>query len=99
MKRTGFAILAVLAVLGGCSTVAGVGKDVSAVGRGITHVADEVRDEVFTRRDQPRYVETRYTSQSSQRPSVVVKEPCDPNAGELRGGSDLPPCPRVYYRQ
>jgi len=87
-----------LIALTGCSTVAGVGKDVSAVGRGITHVAGEVRDEVFTGGDKPRYVETRYRSQSAARPSVIVKEPCDPNAGELRGGSGLPPCPRVYYR-
>lgn len=99
MKAFGFAVLAALAVMGGCSTVAGMGKDVSALGRGLTHVSDEVRDEVFTRRDQPRYVEQRYTSESDVRPSVIVKEPCDPNADELRGGSGLPPCPRVYYRQ
>ena len=88
-----------LIALTGCSTVAGVGKDVSAVGRGLTHVAGEVRDEVFTGGEKPRYVETRYTSQSEVRPSVMVREPCDPNAGELRGGSGLPPCPRLYYRE
>lgn len=97
--RTALIVFMGLVSLPACSTVAGVGKDVSAVGRGLTHVADEVRDEVFTRRDQPRYVEQRYTSGSDVRPSVIVKEPCDPNADELRGGSGLPPCPRVYYRQ
>lgn len=98
MKSFIFVGFSALIALTGCSTVAGVGKDVSAVGRGLTHVAGEVRDEVFTGRDKPRYVETRYTSQSEVRPSVIVREPCDPNAGELRGGSGLPLCPRVYYR-
>ncbi|MEL7232250.1 MAG: entericidin A/B family lipoprotein [Pseudomonadota bacterium] len=97
--RSALFVLASLVILPACSTVAGVGKDVSAVGRGIKHVADEVRDEVFSPRDQTRYVEQRYTSQSSVQPTVVVKEPCDPNAGELRGGSGLPSCPRVYYKQ
>ncbi|MEM1088008.1 MAG: entericidin A/B family lipoprotein [Pseudomonadota bacterium] len=99
MRRSRLATFIALAILGGCSTVSGVGKDVSAVGRGISHVADEIREEVFQRDAKPRYVENRYTSQSSVRPSVIVKDPCDPNAGELRGGSGLPPCPRVSYRQ
>ncbi|MEL8055491.1 MAG: entericidin A/B family lipoprotein [Pseudomonadota bacterium] len=98
MRTTLFALTGLL-ILPACSTISGIGKDVSAVGRGISHVADEVREEVFTRDSGPRYVENRYTTQSSVRPTVVVKEPCDPSAGELKGGSGLPPCPRVYYRQ
>ncbi|MEM1036362.1 MAG: entericidin A/B family lipoprotein [Pseudomonadota bacterium] len=97
--RTALFALTGLLILPACSTISGVGKDVSAVGRGISHVADEVREEVFVRDSDRRYAETRYTNQSSVRPTVVVKEPCDPSAGELRGGSGLPPCPRVYYKQ
>lgn len=93
-------VMTILAAMGlsACSTVAGVGKDVSAVGAGVTHVANEVREEVFMKRDQSRYQETQYNSRSDTHPSVIVKEPCDPNAGELRGGPSLPPCPKVYYR-
>ncbi|MEM1390767.1 MAG: entericidin A/B family lipoprotein [Pseudomonadota bacterium] len=92
-------ILSALVVLPACSTVSGVGKDVSAVGRGISHVADEVRDEVFGRGNDPQYVEQRYSDRSSASASVIVKDACDPAAGELQGGSGLPPCPRVNYKE
>lgn len=92
------AVAALLTLLPACSTVAGVGKDVSAAGRGLTHVADEVRDEVFTDRRKPRYVESRYPATSAAGQSVIVKQPCDPNYNELRGGNGLPPCPDTQYR-
>ena len=79
----------------GCATVAGVGKDVSAVGRGITHVADEVRDEVFLH-NRSHYNQTRY--RVSGQPVVTVNEPCDPHP-ELAGGTGLQPCASaVTYR-
>ena len=68
-------------LLAGCNTVAGVGKDVTAVGKGVTHVADEVRDEVF---GKPGPKPQGYAS---------VQQACDPASGELRGGTGLPPCP------
>lgn len=74
-------ILAASLVLAGCNTMAGVGKDVTAVGKGVTHVAYEVRDEVF---GKPGPKPRAYAS---------VGEACDPNADELMGGSGLPPCP------
>ena len=68
-------------MIAGCNTVSGVGKDVTAVGKGVSHVANEVRDEVF--------------GKPGPKPQgfARVGEPCDPNANELRGGNGLPPCP------
>jgi len=86
---TGLSALAVVS-LGGCSTIAGVGKDISAVGGGVTHVANEVREEVFG--PGVRTSQTRYTSNSTSQPTVLVSKPCDPEA-ELAGGTGLPPCP------
>lgn len=80
MKKYAFvALLAAPAALAGCYTVDGVGQDVSAAGRGISHVANEVREEVF---------ET-----ETSVPVAEAGEPCDPAAGELAGGSGLPACP------
>ena len=75
------AALAAPVFLTGCNTVAGMGQDVSAVGKGVTHVAYEVRDEVF---GKPGPKPVAY---------AAVGEPCDPNPSELRGGSGLPACP------
>ena len=68
-------------LLAGCNTLAGVGQDVTAVGKGVTHVAYEVRDEVF--------------GKPGPKPQAYATagEPCDPNPSELRGGAGLPPCP------
>ena len=67
--------------LSGCYTVDGVGQDIEAAGRGVSHVANEVREEVFTPEDgQPV-------------PVAEAGEPCDPSAGELAGGNGLPACP------
>ena len=68
-------------MIAGCNTVSGVGKDVTAVGKGVTHVAGEVRDEVF---GKPGPKPTGY---------AYVGQPCDPSGGELRGGNGLPACP------
>ena len=73
--------LAAIMVLPACSTFEGFGKDISAVGRGVSHVANEVREEVFMPKQQ-------YAS-------VSVGQACDPTAGELDGGNGLPPCPRA----
>ena len=74
-------VAACAGLLTGCNTLAGVGKDVSAVGNGVTHVAYEVRDEVF---GKPGPKPRGYAS---------AGQACDPNADELLGGSGLPPCP------
>ena len=74
-------------VLAGCNTLAGVGQDVTAVGKGVTHVAYEVRDEVF---GKPGPKPQAYAS---------VGEACDPNPNELRGGNGLPACPPNATRQ
>jgi len=87
-----------LAGLSGCNTVAGVGKDITAVGNGVTGASNYVARNVFgagepvrtarleTAPPPPRTVTFR------ERPRVSVGEACDPNA-ELAGGSGLPPCP------
>ncbi len=79
----GLAVIGI-AALPACSTFDGVGKDISAAGRGVSHVANEVREEVFTPRNY-----------ASRRPVARAGEPCDASAGELAGGSGLPPCPRA----
>lgn len=98
MTRALFFSLIAVCALPACSTVAGVGKDVSALGKGITHVADEARDEVFMADAEPRYVETRYQSARGGDPTVIVRDACDPHTKELRGGPDLPPCRTIDYR-
>lgn len=83
MKQVLFsAAIGGLLLLAACSTFDGVGKDVSAAGRGISHVANEVRDEVFD-------------PEPTKRAVAKAGEPCDPNSKELKGGSDLPACPAV----
>ena len=71
--------MAGLGALAGCYTVDGVGQDIEAVGRGVSHVAAEVREEVFT--------------PDASVPVAEAGEPCDPSAGELAGGNGLPACP------
>ncbi|EGV34785.1 entericidin A/B family lipoprotein [Neisseria weaveri] len=39
MKKLALITIATVALLTGCNTIAGAGKDVSAVGRAVTHVA------------------------------------------------------------
>ena len=81
MRKLVFSAAAASFLLAGCNTVAGVGKDVTAVGKGVSHVAYEVRDEVF---GKPGPKPQAYAS---------VGEACDPYPDELRGGNGLPPCP------
>lgn len=72
MKRTLIALpLCAVALLPACGTVAGVGRDVSALGHGISHVASEARAEMF----------------SSDRRYASAGDACDPYAGELDGGN------------
>lgn len=80
-KIMGVGIGAAMIALSGCNTVEGVGKDVTAAGKGVAHVAGEVRDEVFGKPGP------------KPRGYAAVGEPCDPSGSELRGGSGLPPCP------
>jgi len=71
---------AILCVLSACSTVEGMGQDIQLLGKGVSHVANEVRDEMFA---------------SSPTPTAKAGEPCDPYADELAGGDDLPPCQKI----
>jgi len=83
------AALMALTLLPACNTVHGVGQDVSALGRGISHVSSEVNQEVFqrNRRSYPARVAYR-------QPTATVGQACDPYADELSGGNGFPPCPR-----
>lgn len=72
--------LIALPLLGACNTIEGVGRDVQAVGSGVTSAAQYVEREFFG--PQPREVRTA---------QVEIGEACDPS-GELSGGSGLPPC-------
>lgn len=67
-------------VLTGCNTVMGVGRDVQAVGGGISHVARDVNNEVFGG----------YGSWNEG--TATAGEPCDPGGEELLGASGLPSC-------
>lgn len=83
------ALLLTVPLLAACNTVSGVGKDVSALGKGVTHMADEVSDEFFP---APRRNTVRTVYVQPQRRGVAsAGQPCDPYSGELSGGS-LPPC-------
>ena len=87
-------------MLAGCNTVAGVGKDISAVGRGVTGAAEYVqasaRGDASQRRTKVIGQQTRYLDGR-----VVTGRPCDPD--RLAGGpptqSGLPACDHapVYY--
>lgn len=80
MKNAMFAITCgALLVVPGCHTFDGVGRDISALGRGVSHVANEVREEVFV-------------ADADSTRVARAGEPCDPGAGELAGGNGLPRC-------
>ena len=88
MKNAAFLTFALssFALLGGCNTVNGLGKDVEAVGQGVSHMATEVQDEWFGNYGQP--------ERAGHTGVAQVGQPCDPDA-ELDGGNGLPPCPRI----
>ncbi|MDJ0920160.1 MAG: hypothetical protein QNI84_03470 [Henriciella sp.] len=65
-------------MLPACSTVDGVGRDIQAVGGGVSHLANEARDEMFGPRSSNRY-------------RAEAGDACDPYGDELAGGG-LPPC-------
>lgn len=83
MRRPILAACALGAILlmPACHTIEGVGRDIQAVGDGVSFVARDVNNEVFGG----------YGDWDEGVASAG--EPCDPNAGELAGGSGLPPCP------
>lgn len=74
--------LSALSALPACHTIEGAGRDIQAVGGGVSYVARDINNEVFGGYG------------SWERGVASAGEPCDPNAGELAGGGGLPPCPR-----
>lgn len=82
------ALLGVLALplLGACNTVDGVGRDVQAIGSGVSTAANYVEREVFGVSPQPVR-----QARVVRRETVSVGRACDPG-GELAGGTGLPPC-------
>lgn len=87
-----------LTALSGCNTVSGIGKDISAVGSGITGASTYVQNNMFARREPVRAVQATSALRPAsitfrERARVNVGTACDPSA-ELSGGSGLPPCPR-----
>lgn len=104
MRAFLFAVTA-FSILAGCNTVAGVGKDISAVGNGLTGASNYVARNVFGAGEPVRTARLETappppprTVTFRQRPQVSVGEPCDPDA-ELAGGSGLPPCPVATTRR
>lgn len=97
-----FAALLALPVLTACNTVTGVGKDVQAVGNGISSASNYVQREVFGAPAQPTRVAQVRPVTPTRQPTVTVGRACDPN-GELAGGEGLPPCQtrsiRTYTRR
>ncbi len=82
-------------ILGGCNTVAGVGKDISAAGRGVTGAAvymerqlsgQNGRSETSMRFRQSRYLDGQ----------VITGRPCDPdNRPGAAPRQGLPACNRA----
>ncbi len=93
MTKPIVAALVALPFLAACNTVQGVGKDVRAVGNGITGASSYVQRNVFGSEPQP--TQTTYIP---AQPAVSVGQACDPN-GELSGGEGLPPCRKVVFRE
>jgi len=58
----------------GCATVAGVGQDVQSLGRGVSHFANEVREE-FTGRDKHAARTSTRAPTSYPTPRVTVRDP------------------------
>ncbi|MEM9937269.1 MAG: hypothetical protein AAFZ91_03395 [Pseudomonadota bacterium] len=76
--RSTLLIVMLLGSVSACATVDGVGRDIQALGGGVSHLANEARDELFA-------------SASTSRYRAEAGQACDPYADELSGGS-LPPC-------
>lgn len=74
--------LGAILLLPACHTIEGVGRDIQLVGDGVRFVARDINNEVFGGYG------------SWEQGVASAGEPCDPNAGELAGGSGLPACPR-----
>jgi predicted small secreted protein len=87
-------VLAALALpaLAGCNTVSGVGKDIQAVGRGVSGASASFERALFgTPQPRPPVAKVSYVDARGQ---VIAGPACDPAAGELKGGGGLPPCPK-----
>ena len=87
--RLTLAGLLALPLLAACNTIEGVGKDVQAVGRGVSSAGNYVEREMSNPRDR----QVRTADISYRNTSVTVGRPCDADE-ELDGGSasDLPAC-------
>ena len=83
--------LLTLPLLASCNTIEGVGKDIQAVGHGVSSAANYVEREMSNPRD--REVRTAQADISYRNTSVRVGSACDANE-ELDGGSasGLPAC-------
>lgn len=90
MKKVLGLVAVTALLLAGCNTISGAGQDLTAVGKGVSHVAGEVRDEIF---GKPGPKPTGFTS---------VGQACDPSPGTNSSASGLPPCTdngaRIVYR-
>ena len=93
MKTGQLTIVAGLAIcaatLAGCNTVAGLGRDMQAAGRGISHAADATQANASTgssTADMAGNARKRYPQ-----PGANSQLDCDPDA-DLVGGSGKPPC-------
>jgi len=82
------AVLAAFGFLAGCNTVNGLGKDVQAVGRGVSQASVYVERQVFAPAKSPQAG----SGVAERSATVRAGEACDPS-GELAGGRGLPPCP------
>ncbi|MEM1149543.1 MAG: hypothetical protein AAGI03_03175 [Pseudomonadota bacterium] len=92
VAKAALAGLIALPLLGACNTIEGVGRDVQAVGTGVTSAAQFMERELFG--PQPRQVRTAQASSRTvtyRNPQVSVGRACDPG-GDLSGGTGLPPC-------
>ena len=103
--KTVIAILLCLPFLAACNTVTGVGRDVQAVGSGISTASGYVQREVFgVGQTRTQVASVNYIAATPQpgQPTVSVGRACDPDA-ELAGGEGLPPCRtralRAYSRR
>jgi predicted small secreted protein len=82
-------------LLAACNTVDGVGQDVSAVGKGVSHVAVEVKEEVFG----PDKTSRRFADSGAVRNrngTARAGRACDPT-GNAINDTALPPCRSQNY--
>ncbi|MCI4645172.1 MAG: entericidin A/B family lipoprotein [Hyphomonadaceae bacterium] len=95
MTRAKYVIAGLLTLpfLAACNTVQGVGKDVQAVGQGVSNAANYVEREMFGPQTQ-RSDSARISYRTA---SIRVGPACDPET-ELAGGANLPACNKRIVR-